>query len=60
MRSSGVRCQQGVVTTEYALLSVLLAVALGIGFTDGGPLDQLLDAFGLAWQRFVYAMSTAF
>lgn len=60
MKTVRVRRQQGVVATEYLILCAVLAVALAVGLTEGGPLDELLDAFGLAWQRFVYAMSTAF
>jgi hypothetical protein len=52
--------QRGSITTEYLLTSAILAIALGLGFADDGPLSMMFQGLATAWQKFVYAMSTAF
>jgi hypothetical protein len=50
--------QRGQSSVDYAIVSAVLAVALGIGMSsDDSVLRQLLDAFVTAYRNFSFAIS---
>lgn len=50
--------QQGQSSMEYAVVSMALALALGLDLaSNDSVLRQLLDAFRLAYQNLAYAIS---
>ena len=42
---------------EFVIVCAALAIALGVGMSDGSVLKGLLDAFETAYQDFSYALS---
>jgi hypothetical protein len=54
----GKRCATGQSSVEYAVVCAALAFALGIGMADDNSvLQQLIDAFRLAYTRIAFAYS---
>ncbi len=50
--------QRGQSSVDYAIVSAVLAVALGIGMSsEDSVLRQLLDAFVTAYRNFSFAIS---
>jgi len=51
------RRQHGQSSMEFVIVCAALAIALGVGMSDGSVLQGLLDAFKTAYQDFSYALS---
>jgi hypothetical protein len=52
------RCATGQSSMEYVVVCAALALALGIGMADDNSvLQQLIDAFRLAYTRIAFAYS---
>ena len=52
------RCQSGQSSMEYAVVSLALALALGLDMaSNDSVLRQLLDAFRLAYENLAFAIS---
>lgn len=58
MRNPEQAAVRGQSSVEYAVVCAALAVALGVGMAgDASVLKQLLDSFGIWYQRFSFALS---